>query len=125
MSSSSRRRKVIFPGRQVVTANIERSNMFKSSLPLWLKQDEPVIEEELDTESSDLQLETAEECLPLLKRTFPPSLDRANHIQFLNVSLGRLPAGFAALDASRPWMVYWALSALAALGDDMTEWRVK
>jgi protein farnesyltransferase subunit beta len=129
MPPGASRRRVIFPGRQVaaaadLSAAQRKSNMFISHLPSWLK-DQPLIEEELDTESSDLQLETAEECLPFLKRTFPPSLEKTKHVRFLEGSLGRLPAGFAALDASRPWMLYWALSALGALGEDLTEWREK
>lgn len=124
MSHNSRRRKVIFPGRQIVASNLSKqTNMFASSLPLWLDHDEPLIEEELETESSALQLETAEECVPLLKRTFPPSLKRADHTRFLMQALGRLPAGFAALDASRPWMLYWSLSAFGALGVDLTMYR--
>ena len=124
MSHTLRRRKVIFPGRQVVANNlVKHQEMFSSNLPPWLEQDEPTIEEELETESSALQLETAEECVPLLKRTFPPSLKRADHTRFLMQALGRLPAGFAALDASRPWMLYWSLSAFAALGVDLSNYR--
>jgi len=124
MSHNSRRRKVIFPSRQVVVNNLTKQRkMFHSSLPPWLEHDEPIIEEELETESSALQLETAEECLPFLKRTFPPSLRRADHTRFLMQSLGRLPAGFAALDASRPWMLYWSLSAFGALGVDLANYQ--
>jgi len=124
MSHNSRRRKVIFPSRQIVANNLlKQQKMFSSNLPSWLEHDIPVIEEELDTESSTLQLETAEECIPLLKRTFPPSLARADHIRFLMQTLGRLPAGFAVLDASRPWMLYWSLSAFGALGVDLANYR--
>lgn len=124
MSHHSRRHKIIFPSRQVVTNNlIKQRKMFPSSLPPWLEYDEPVIEEELETESSALQLETAEECVPLLKRTFPPSLARADHTRFLMQTIGRLPAGFAVLDASRPWMLYWSLSAFGALGVNLADFR--
>eukprot|EP00195_Chlamydomonas_chlamydogama_P014941 CAMPEP_0202909804 /NCGR_PEP_ID=MMETSP1392-20130828/50321_1 /ASSEMBLY_ACC=CAM_ASM_000868 /TAXON_ID=225041 /ORGANISM="Chlamydomonas chlamydogama, Strain SAG 11-48b" /LENGTH=548 /DNA_ID=CAMNT_0049599673 /DNA_START=13 /DNA_END=1659 /DNA_ORIENTATION=- len=42
-------------------------------------------------------------------------LQRASHIQYLQNGLGQLPAGFASLDASRPWICYWILHSLALL----------
>jgi hypothetical protein len=136
--STGNRRKVIFPGRRVATASIvkrilpylkedkaDMSSMSSMHLPMWLRQETPLIAEELDTESSELQIETAEECLPLLKRVFPPSLNKAKHVSFLSSCLGRLPAGYAALDASRPWMLYWAISAFGALGEDLKDLREK
>jgi protein farnesyltransferase subunit beta len=41
---------------------------------------------------------------------------RDRHARFLAAGLGHLPAGFVSLDASRPWIVYWALHGLALLG---------
>jgi protein farnesyltransferase subunit beta len=46
----------------------------------------------------------------------PPPLAADAHARFLAAALGPLPAGFASLDASRCWIVYWALHGLALLG---------
>jgi protein farnesyltransferase subunit beta len=37
------------------------------------------------------------------------------HVAYLHGALGQLPAAYAALDASRPWICYWALHGLALL----------
>lgn len=42
-------------------------------------------------------------------------LNRAAHIPYLQGGLGQLNAGFAVLDASRPWMCYWLVHSLALL----------
>jgi len=42
-------------------------------------------------------------------------LNRAAHIKFLRAGLESLPNGFAALDASRPWLCYWILHSLSIL----------
>lgn len=98
------------------------------ALPPWITSSP--IEEDFQTESSYLQQETADECLPLLTAFSPvsndfglPSLAREKHIRFLRRALGRLPGGFSSLDASKPWMLYWALNGLALLGEDMTQFR--
>jgi hypothetical protein len=96
----------------------------------------PPIHDTLETESSKIQDETAKECLALLveglaSRPFEsnteiyttPNLQRQKHIAFLHGSLGHLPAGFVAADASRPWMLYWALSGLHLLGEDISHYR--
>ena len=89
----------------------------------------PPIFDALTTETSTLQASTINECLPFLRGSplaLPnvplnshgvPGLDRARHIAFLHKTLQRLPAGYAAADASRPWMFYWALAGLCALGE--------
>jgi hypothetical protein len=82
----------------------------------------PPIRDSRQTESSIVQDETIRECLPLLAKT--NSLDRWRHVAFIRHSLaGRLPSGFVAMDASRPWMVYWALTGLFLLGEDISEYR--
>lgn len=84
------------------------------------------------TESSQDQDETIQECLPFLSGLYPgveyndhgvPRLDRGRHIAFLHKSLGRLPSGYVAADASRPWMFYWALAGLATMGEDVSGYR--
>lgn len=88
------------------------------------------VEEELETESSVLQDQTAEECIPFLTSEASglnasglPTLSREKHVRFLRHWLGRLPAGFAVLDASRPWILHWCLNGLALLGDELTEFE--
>ncbi|EKD20363.1 prenyltransferase and squalene oxidase [Drepanopeziza brunnea f. sp. 'multigermtubi' MB_m1] len=84
------------------------------------------------TESSQVQDETVQEVLPFLSGQNSdvetnehgvPRLARDRHISFLHKSLGRLPSGYVAADASRPWMFYWALNGLATLGEDVSEYR--
>ncbi len=96
----------------------------------------PPIQDGLETETSSAQQETVAECLPFLKRTDDPCrspfdfnehgvprLDRQAHVDFLHQSLEEFPAAFVAVDASRPWMVYWALMGLCLLGEDVTQYR--
>ena len=91
------------------------------------------IRDELQTETSTAQDRTVDECLPLLTglgvREKPPpvlnqhdipQLRRKAHVDFLHDSLGSYPAAFAAMDAARPWLLYWALTGLSLLGEDVT-----
>lgn len=86
----------------------------------------------LQTASSRDQDRTVEECLPFLSGQFTgldyndygvPRLDRERHIAFLHKSLKKLPSGYVAADASRPWMFYWALNGLATLGEDVSVYK--
>lgn len=91
------------------------------------------IRDGLETETSTLQDETVQECLSFLNGSEAslsdcdtnalPRLDRAKHIRFLHRSLTTLPAAFVGFDASRPWVIYWALTALSLLGEDITQYR--
>ncbi len=92
----------------------------------------PPVRDTLVTKTSVDQDETADVCLPFLagedeavvyNEHGVPGLDRQKHIKFLHQSLGRLPGRFVAADASRPWFLYWCLSALALLGEDVTSYR--
>lgn len=94
----------------------------------------PVLQDAVATETTDLQNETINKCLPFLKgihskQTKPlnqsgvPALKRDEHIGYLYDSLEDYPAGFVGLDASRPWMAYWALAGLSLLGEDVTKFR--
>jgi len=92
----------------------------------------PPLRDLLNTETSQIQEETIQECLPFLSGAKEgiyynvhgvPNLDIARHIQFLHKSLKKLPAPYVAADASRPWMFYWALAGLSAMGEDITEYR--
>ena len=94
----------------------------------------PLIRDLLNTETSQIQEETIQECLPFLSGTEEgityndhgvPHLDRKRHIAFLHKSLRKLPAPFVAADASRPWMFYWALASLSTMGEDISQYREK
>lgn len=140
-------RKVVFRSRNGVP-DLTRSKQSQSlkrmmaavipsifSIPPHFKQPSS-IRDELTTQTSVAQQDTVAECLPFLngaedasKSPFDfnehgvPRLDREGHIDFLHRSLRELPAGFVAVDASRPWMVYWALMGLYLLGEDVTSYR--
>lgn len=94
----------------------------------------PPILDALVTETSYLQNETIQECLPFLSGLQSgvsynaqgvPHLDRTRHVQFIHRSLNPLPAPYVAADASRPWMFYWAMAALSMMGEDVTSYRVR
>ena len=51
-----------------------------------------------------------------------PKLHRDAHVSFLRDKLGSYPWYFAAMDASRPWVFYWALNGLVLLGVDVGEY---
>ena len=102
------------------------------SLPEFFTQ-LPIIRDLLRTESSLLQDETAQECLPFLTgaenatvnhNVFgQPCLERQEHVEFLQDSLEEHSSRFTALDASRAWILYWALAGLSLLGEDVTLYR--
>lgn len=92
----------------------------------------PPVRDDLTTDTSQVQDETVNSCLPLLSgegerleynENGVPRLDRQKHIKFLHQSLGRLPGRFVAADASRPWFLYWCLSGLTLLGEDVSSYR--
>lgn len=48
-------------------------------------------------------------------------LFREKHALYLTKNMNNLPPGFAALDASRPWMIYWITHALYLLDAEPTD----
>lgn len=109
-----------------VSTGVQRHEM--SPIPdLFTKL--PPIRDNLNTETSIIQDQTVQDCLPLLADSCDPSeretrngvpkLARQEHIEYLHESLRDLPAGFVSLDASRPWILYWALTGLSLLGEDV------
>ena len=64
------------------------------------------------------QAEVEAECAALLRTPVPP-LDKAAHARFLRTPLrGRgFGRGFSSLDASQPWLLYWALQGLDTLNE--------
>ena len=86
----------------------------------------PVVKDSLVTATSSAQDKNLEECLPLLTDPWGvPRLDREQHIEFLKAALEEFPAKFVGVDASRPWMVYWGLTGLYLLGEDVTSYRTR
>lgn len=93
----------------------------------------PPIRDPLITETIDLQNATQTKCLPFLKGIHSsqkdfndhgvPALQRDLHASYLYDSLEDYPEGFVAMDASRPWILYWGLAGLSMLGEDTTRFR--
>ncbi|POR34414.1 Protein farnesyltransferase subunit beta [Tolypocladium paradoxum] len=92
----------------------------------------PPIRDALETETSRLQDETIEECLPFLltgeghdyrNAHGIPHLYRDRHVKFLQKQLGNLPSMFKSADPSRPWIFYWCLAGLSLLGEDVDSYR--
>ena len=96
----------------------------------------PPIQDSLKTETSVQQNYTVQECLPFLaglegrgRSLFDynehglPRLERERHVSYLRDSFNKLPAGFVAFDASRPWLLYWALTGLSILGEEVEQYR--
>ncbi|KAF1350628.1 terpenoid cyclases/protein prenyltransferase alpha-alpha toroid [Delphinella strobiligena] len=52
-----------------------------------------------------------------------PRLQREKHIKFLRGVLGNYPPPFQVMDASRPWLLYWALAGLSFLGVDVSLYK--
>ena len=93
----------------------------------------PLLNNDLETQTTQAQAETLHECLPLLgaindptRSPFEfndfgvPELRTEDHIDFLHQNLAQFPSQFVGIDASRPWMVYWALLSLHLLGQDVS-----
>ncbi len=104
------------------------------SVPPFFTSPPPIVDA-LKTQTSELQEQTVEECLPFLSGTNGtqwspsdlsahgiPRLQRETHIKYLRASLGTYPSNFAAIDASRPWIMYWALTGLSIMGADISEY---
>ncbi|KAI9714332.1 MAG: CAAX farnesyltransferase (FTase) subunit beta [Bogoriella megaspora] len=95
----------------------------------------PPLQDEVQTKSSEIHNETRQKCLPFLTvnetggaleddlNSFGiPHLRRDQHIDFLEDALEDYPAGFVAMDASRPWLFYWSLAGLSCLGQDVSQY---
>ncbi|KAL9623735.1 MAG: hypothetical protein Q9160_001965 [Pyrenula sp. 1 TL-2023] len=90
----------------------------------------------LRTQTSKVQDEVVAAALPLLTAALNPSsdpfesnphgvprLNREEHVEFLQGGLEEFPAQMVGLDASRPWMVYWSMTGLWLLGEDMSTYE--
>lgn len=116
-----------------MAANIEQqsqSTEMHYSIPSMFTT-APPIRDRLETDSSEVQDATIDECLPFLTGAEHsqcnshgiPHLDRERHAKFLHKQLGKLPGAFMAADPSRPWFFYWCLAGLSLLGEDATRYR--
>ncbi|GAO47936.1 terpenoid cyclases/Protein prenyltransferase [Saitoella complicata NRRL Y-17804] len=81
------------------------------------------IKDGLVTLTSEQQDETERACEPYLSLSQMPLLDRENHLDWLQGGLDELPDYMVMLDASRPWIMYWTLNAMALLGGDISIYR--
>ena len=94
----------------------------------------PPLKDSLVTKTSEQQDQTVQDCLPFLTGTADPSktvfdftshgvprLERENHVEFLTDALHH--TRFMAYDPSRPWVVYWTLTGLSVLGQDVTQYQ--
>jgi len=119
-----------FPGRDRVILNAP------PQLPLWLQPSIlNLFHDEFETTTSEARKKTEEECLPFLTgngaslkdydlNTYGlPRLRRKQHSEFLRALISPLPAPYQAVDASRPWLFYWALCGLSSLGEDVSSYR--
>lgn len=75
------------------------------------------------TLTSQAQAETEDECAGWYADDAgqSPVLLRSKHVAYLNRCLDGLPSSFAALDASRTWILYWIVHALDLLGASPSE----
>ncbi|KAK3076432.1 hypothetical protein LTS18_013020, partial [Coniosporium uncinatum] len=104
---------------------------FDNNIPPLFTSPPTLTDKEPPTQSSELQQQTEDVCLPLLRNPsgLPanthgiPSLLRDAHSTFLKSWLEELPSGFVSMDAARPWIVYWCLSGLGMLGHDLSVYR--
>jgi protein farnesyltransferase subunit beta len=90
------------------------------------------IKDSLVTETSEADDKTAKVVLPYLEgnpnnyslNTFGiPKLQREIHEDTLKEYIGDYEAWAAAMDAARPWIVYWSLQSMTALGIDITGYQ--
>ena len=94
----------------------------------------PSIRDDLTTTSSIIQDETVQICLPFLAGNADPHkspfdfsahgvarLERDDHVRFLTDALHN--ARYTAYDAQRPWCIYWALTGLSLLGEDVARYQ--
>lgn len=90
------------------------------------------IRDRLITETTEAEDETARVILPYLEgnpngytlNDFGiPKLQRDRHAAMLKRIIGDYPAQAAAMDAARPWIVYWAMQSMTALGIDISSYQ--
>lgn len=120
-----------FPGKHLRKSKAKQQD----TLPPWLQQATlQLFHDDLVTTTSKDRKKVTAECLPLLTGRDTqglelnshglPRLRRKEHAKFLRSWIDeRLPAPYAAIDASRPWFFYWSLAGLSTLGEDVSQYR--
>lgn len=79
----------------------------------------PTLAEQQETEQIiDSVLTTT---TPIDSPSDPTTLRRGEHNVFIGSTLFKLPAGYVALDASKPWLVFWSIQSLEILGVSLGE----
>ncbi|CAF9922067.1 CAAX farnesyltransferase (FTase) subunit beta [Imshaugia aleurites] len=87
----------------------------------------PPIRDPLVTDTSLAQDEILRQCLPFHAGTFDrtpqgiPRLNQDEHVDFLSDAIQN--AKHIPYDPLRPWVVYWSLTGLSVLGEDLKRWR--
>jgi hypothetical protein len=131
-SKSEELRRLSLEGEEMADTPVDEELATSVELPRVppLFSEYPPIRDALETDSSKVQNETIEECLPFL--TEPeldlnsfgiPQLRRKQHTAFLIHALEhKYPPHFVSIDASRPWIPYWALTGLSLLGEDVSQY---
>ena len=137
------RKKLIFPWRLryfETTGNaIADSSSQTMALPQFLPNvslvfcETPLIQDDLQTVTSQSQQTTLEDVLPYilgsaggphkLNSNGFPKLKRDAHVKFLRKTLEKMSGAYTAMDAARPWILYWTLTALSLLGQDVSVYR--
>jgi protein farnesyltransferase subunit beta len=102
------------------------------NLPFYFAGPGP-LQDDLETSTSAAQEKTMREVIDLMTgkgQTMTnvnayglPHLLKDKHAAFLRTILGRYPPPFQVMDASRPWLLYWALNGLRTLGVDVSEYK--
>lgn len=102
------------------------------NLPFYFASPGP-LQDDLETSTSIAQEKTMREVIDLMTGKGQTMLDvnthglphllKAKHAAFLRTILGKYPPPFQVMDASRPWLLYWALNGLRTLGVDVSEYR--
>ncbi|THY35746.1 terpenoid cyclases/Protein prenyltransferase [Aureobasidium pullulans] len=102
------------------------------NLPFYFASPGPLLDN-LETPTSIAQEKTMREVIDLMTGKGQTMLDvnthglphllKAKHAAFLRTILGKYPPPFQVMDASRPWLLYWALNGLRTLGVDVSEYR--
>ena len=87
----------------------------------------PPIKDSLTTDTSVSQEDAVKQCLPRLiacSKSFAgvnphgiPSLEREDHIKFSQDAIDC--ARYIAYDPVRPWVIYWSLTVLSLLGENV------
>lgn len=106
----------------ILERNIRKMQAATISTPARVPIYKNQIKDSLITVTTEDQEETEEAVLALLENASknPPTrfLLKDRHAEYLKKMLGSLPGVMVSLDASRPWCLYWALNAMALLGDE-------